>query len=90
MNDPVRDKGHARKWLWTAVLILLALGAAFWFAKPLGEPTKVTATKPTAQSTEWAPVPDGPAVPVTLPNTPLRNVEGTERGELREAEGKTE
>lgn len=86
MNDPVRDSKPVGKWLWTAVLILLAIGAIFWFAKPLGEPAKVETTKPVAQSTEWAPVPEGSAVPVTLPTIPLKNVREEDRGKAREAE----
>lgn len=82
MTNPVGTDKPAHKWIWTIVLILLAIGATFWFAKPLGESEKGATTKPVAQSTEWAPVPEGSAVPLTLPQTPLKSVPA----EPREAE----
>jgi hypothetical protein len=84
MTDPVREDKTPHKWIWTIVLILLAIVATFWFARPLGEPEQVETVEPVAQSTEWVPVPEGSAVPVTLPETPLRNVPA----EPREAEKK--
>lgn len=86
MSDPVRETKTAGKWLWPVVVTLLVIGALFWFAKPLGEPEKVGTAKPAAQSTEWAEEPKGPAVPVTLPTTPLTNVPIEDRGESRGAE----
>ena len=74
MTDPVRDSKPAGTWFWTIVLILLAIGAIFWFAEPLGEPAKVETAEPAAQSTEWAPAPEGEAVPMTLPETKLKAV----------------
>lgn len=74
MTDPLRDRKPATRWIWTIALILLAIGATFWFAKPLAEPEKVESAEPVAQSTERAEEPEGYAVPVTLPETPLRNV----------------
>lgn len=74
MTDPVGDGRAKGKWLWMTVLVLVAAAAAFWLAGPLGEPAKVEPAKPQPQSTEWAPVPEGSAVPVTLPTTALKSV----------------
>jgi hypothetical protein len=90
MNDPVHETRSTGKWLWPVVVILIVIGALFWFAKPLGEPEKVGTAEPVAQSTEWTEVPAGPAVPVTLPTTPLKNVPIENRDESREAVKKAE
>lgn len=81
MSDPVRKTKTAGKWLWPVVMTLFVIAALFWFAKPLGEPEKIGSAKPVAQSTEWAEEPEGPAVPVTLPTTPLKNVPVEDRDE---------
>jgi hypothetical protein len=90
MNDPVRKTRTASKWLWPVVVALFVIGALYWFAKPLGEPEKVLTAKPVAQSTEWAEDPEGPAVPVTLPTTPLKNVPINDRSESRGGEKEVE
>lgn len=74
MTSSNRHKKSNQKRTWTIVLILLAIGASLWFAKPLDVSRKAETSKPAAQSTEWALEPEGTAVPVTLPDTPLRNV----------------
>jgi hypothetical protein len=90
MNDPVRETKSAGKWLWLVALVVVVIGSLFWFAQPLGESEGDEAAKPVAQSTEWAEEPEGPAVPVTLPTTPLKNVPIEDRGESREPEAESE
>jgi len=77
VSDPVSDVRPARKWLWVIVLILLFVLVIGWFANPLGtgtivEPAVVPA-EPVAPSTDLTPAPEGSAVPVTLPETPMTN-----------------
>lgn len=64
-----------RNALFTAALIapaLLVLGGCD------RQPGETAETKPTPQSTEWTEEdPTKPAVPVTLPDTPMRNVPAT-------------
>ena len=90
MSDPVRETKTASRWLWLVAAALLVIGALFWFAKPLSKPDKVAIAKPVAQSTEWAEEPKGPAVPVTLPTTPLKNVPVKDRGAAPGAEKEVE
>jgi len=86
MTDPVRDGRANSRWLWAIVLIIIAVAVTYWLASPLGEQAKVEPTKPQAQSTEWAPTPEGPAVPVTLPTTKLKVVPIDDKNEARERE----
>jgi hypothetical protein len=86
MSDPLGGSKTAKKWVRTLGLVLLAIGAAVWFARPLGEPTMVEPSRPAPQSTEWAPEPEGSAVPVTLPKTPMTNVPVEDKGAAPEAE----
>jgi len=44
-----------------------------WFMNPLGQTADAPAPEEAGQSTEWAPAPEGPAVDVTLPQTPMTN-----------------
>lgn len=84
MTDPARSDVTRKKRLWLFGLVLLAIAVSFWFARPLGEPT----TKPRAQSTEWAPEPEGEAVPVNLPTTPLKNSAGVSESDTDKAASK--
>ncbi len=90
MSEPARETRPVGKWLGIAILVLLVIGGAFWFARPAGEPAKVAPAEPVAQSTEWTEEPEGPAVPVTLPTTPLMNVPIEDRSESRGAEKEAE
>lgn len=63
-----------RRWLWPIVIALVAALAIFWAYSPLahgpsGEPAPERTT-----SAEGTPAPEGPAVEVTLSDTPMRNV----------------
>jgi hypothetical protein len=86
MSDQLGGSRTNKKWVWTLVLVLLAIGAAVWFARPLGETAKVEPSGPAAQSTEWAPEPEGSAVPVTLPKTQMTNVPVDDKGAAPEAD----
>jgi hypothetical protein len=87
MTDPARSDATRKKRLWMFGLVLLAIAVSFWFARPLGEPDKVEPGKPQAQSTEWAPEPEGEAVPVDLPTTPLKDVADVSEGDVEKAAG---
>lgn len=76
MTKPTPSSRSSSKWFW--ILTLLALLALFilavvWFAKPLGKVEQTPPPETAAQSTEWAPAPNGPAVDVKLPETPMKN-----------------
>jgi hypothetical protein len=73
------------KWMWRiGVIVVTAL--IVWFAIPFGprraerpvppvtQSRAVPQSKSTTQSTEWAPEPTGPSVPINLPKTPMTNV----------------
>jgi hypothetical protein len=90
MSDPSRETKSASKWLWLVAVALIVAGGLFWFAKPLGVPEKDEAAAPVAQSTEWVEEPKGPAVPVVLPTTPLKNVPIEDRDESREGKKEAE
>ena len=61
------------KWFWILTLLGLFILAIVWFSNPLGKVEDAPAPKTAAQSTEWAPAPEGPAVDVKLPETPTKN-----------------
>lgn len=90
MVDPIDDGAAKRRRLWVIVLVVLAIAASFWFARPLGVSEKVEPARPQAQSTEWAEEPDGEKVPVNLPNTPMLNAEEQPKGEVDKAKSKAE
>ncbi|MFZ5665720.1 MAG: hypothetical protein ACOY7L_10910 [Pseudomonadota bacterium] len=58
-------------WLWVALLTAMFMLVVAWFTDPLGY---VEGTKPARNtaSTEWTVAPDGPAVPVNLPQVRLK------------------
>jgi hypothetical protein len=58
-------------WLWVALLSALFILVAAWFVDPLGYADQAEPAKTAAQS-EWTLAPDGPAVPVKLPEVPVR------------------
>lgn len=62
------------RWFWILTLIAMLVVVIVWFMNPLGEVERAPTVKETGQSTEWAPAPEGPAVDVTLPQTPMTNV----------------
>jgi hypothetical protein len=84
MSDPLREDSAMKKWVWAFLLVLLAIGVTVWFARPWAEPTKVETSGPAPQSTEWAPEPEGSAVPITLPKTPMTNVPDEDKGAASE------
>ena len=72
MTNPVEEKSPASKWFWIMVLVLLLAVSIYWFSDSVGETEPASPVGAAAQSTEWAQEPEGEAVPVTLPNTPLK------------------
>jgi hypothetical protein len=86
MSDQLGRSKNTKKWAWILVLVLLAIGAAVWFARPLRDAAKEEPSRPAAQSTEWTPEPEGSAVPVNLPKTPMTNAPVDDKGEAPEAD----
>jgi hypothetical protein len=70
VTDPAPDNPPSKRLL-KVVLVVVVIVAIFLVAKPLGYRQPAP---PEPQSTEWANEPEGPAVPVTLPKTPMTNV----------------
>jgi len=73
MTEPVSERPPAKRWFWKICLILAVVAAILWFAVSLETGKKEPAGQPVARSTDWAPEPTGPVVPVTLPKTPMTN-----------------
>jgi hypothetical protein len=73
MTDPDNDKMPVSNWFWIITLIALFVVVIMWFVHPLGNMKGVVPATPTGQSSDWAPVPQGSAVPVTLPTTQKTN-----------------
>lgn len=58
-------------WLWVALLTAMFMLVVAWFTDPLGYAEQAKPARNMA-STEWTVAPDGPAVPVTLPQVRLK------------------
>ncbi|WCT78605.1 hypothetical protein [Novosphingobium humi] len=74
MTDPASELPPARKWFSIALVILVLVVLFLWYSPHSGKPKQEQPVAPTPRSTEWAPEPTGPAVPVNLPRTPMTNV----------------
>lgn len=62
-------------WMWVALIALLFVVLVAWAADPLGWADDVERTSTTiAASEEWTVRPEGPAVPVDLPDVPVKAV----------------
>lgn len=60
-------------WLWLALIALFFIALVAWAADPLGWADETEpAPRTVAESTEWTVRPDGPAVPVDLPDVPVK------------------
>jgi hypothetical protein len=86
MDNPTGGKKSSRHMIWVVGLVVLFAVFAFMFARPLGETESDPAAKPAPQSTEWAEEPKGPAVPVTLPTTPMKMEPVVKEGQAGEGE----
>lgn len=73
MVDSTPGRKPANRLIWLLAAALVIAVAFIWFAKPAGESTQAPPAKPVAQSTDWTAEPQGPAVPVKLPDTPMTN-----------------
>ncbi|MGE0773755.1 MAG: hypothetical protein AB7G25_02080 [Sphingomonadaceae bacterium] len=73
MAKPTPSSRSSSKWFWILTLLALFILAIAWFANPLGKVEQAPPPETAAQSTEWAPAPDGPAVDVKLPETSMKN-----------------
>jgi hypothetical protein len=58
-------------WLWVALLSALFVLVVAWFLDPLGYADETQPPQAPTQN-EWTVAPDGPAVPVRLPEVPVR------------------
>ena len=64
--------GQGTSWLWLAVLAILFVVLIGWFLDPLGYAGKAEPGHSSVQSQEWTVAPDGPAVPVNLPEVVVK------------------
>lgn len=71
-RSPARFR-FSTKVFWIAVLIALFVVTIVWFSNPLGTIEVSHRPEPVADPTEWTVAPSGPAVEVSLPETPLKN-----------------
>ena len=62
----------ASKWLWPLVVALLTALLVIWFFSPLGDVPVSEPAPERTPSSEWTTAPEGPAVEVKLPVTPVR------------------
>lgn len=69
MADPTSPGGL--RWLWLLIILLLVVAAIVWLTRPPKQARTMVPAPP------FVVEPSGPAVPVTLPNTPMRNVPAT-------------
>lgn len=60
--------------LWAALLLLFFILVVAWFADPLGYAKKAQPSE-TPPSRDWVAQPEGPAVPVRLPEVPIKKTE---------------
>ncbi|MBN9143681.1 MULTISPECIES: hypothetical protein [unclassified Novosphingobium] len=79
MKDPVSGPSPAKRWLSAIMVLLLVLVLTIWYVAPPSKPKQEQQARPAPRSTEWAPEPAGPAVPVNLPKTPMTNVPDQKR-----------
>ena len=70
--SPARSRFSAM-FFWIAVLVALFVVTIVWFANPLGTIEGSRRPETVADRTEWTVAPSGPAVEVTLPETPLKS-----------------
>lgn len=68
MADP--DTPGRARWLWLLIALVLVAAAIVWLMRPPGQ----AVTRTLVPSGPFVVKPSAPAVPVTLPNTPMRNV----------------
>jgi hypothetical protein len=74
-----------RRWLWPIAIALLTALLVILLFRPSAE-APVTEPAPTqTPSTEWTTAPEGSAVDVRLPKTPMRNVPADEQAESQPA-----
>lgn len=73
MTDPVFEGPPVRQWAWIFGVALVVVAAIFWLGGALDTDHSASSAQPVGRSTEWAPEPTGPAVPVNLPKTPMTN-----------------
>lgn len=73
MKKPTSSPKASSKLFWILTLLALLILTIVWFANPLGKVEQAPPPQAAAQSTEWAPAPEGPAVEVNLPETPMKN-----------------
>ncbi len=75
MTIPVFDPAASGKWWWRIAALVVVIAVIFWFAGSLGpKKDEAQTAQPTVRSTDWAPEPTGPKVPVNLPKTRMTNV----------------
>jgi hypothetical protein len=74
MPDSISKPPASHRWYWLTALLALLVAGGIWLGA-LWEPvSKIpVAAQPVAKATDWAVQPAGPAVPVTLPKTPMTN-----------------
>jgi len=63
----------AGNWLWPIVIVLLGVLLIIWLFVPIGYSATEANPKQTPSS-EWTTAPEEPAVPVDLPDAPIRRV----------------
>lgn len=71
MTDPNISRYGWKMWLVIVTALVLLVAIVLLFYAPLRGPVPDEA--PATPSTEWTTAPEGPAVPVDLPETPMRN-----------------
>jgi hypothetical protein len=73
------EKGQGTTWLWLALIALLFVALVAWAADPLGWADDAQPDRPAASAIEWTAAPEGPAIPVDLPDVPVKAVPADNR-----------
>lgn len=73
MKKPTSWTRTSSRWFWILTLLALFILVIVWFSDPLGKVEHAPPPETADQSIEWAPAPEGPAVDMNLPETPMKN-----------------
>lgn len=72
MNDPVPDTNPSTRWIWVALIVVLAVALIVWLANPAGDPadSDITEADPSVNMEVPADVPDTPTDAMSDPDDP--------------------
>lgn len=75
MAEPAPAR-HRR--LWIILIVIAVIILVVWLIQPAGNRQETASGPPVPQSTDWVAEPEGPHVPVTVPEVPMTNTPATD------------